>query len=141
MGELSVEERAFRRAVDELGISGSHEEVARTFHEAGYQAALAAREPAEAEVETVAAVIRNVWLTDAEGIAAMECEAENIARDILSRLSRRAPSVEDVQAKELRAGDRVAHRVDQVLGGERITLVGVEVVTSLLPDQMVTRVR
>lgn len=42
--ELSVEECAFGRAVAELGISGCHEEVARTFHAAGYRAALAVRE-------------------------------------------------------------------------------------------------
>lgn len=55
----------------------------------------------------------------------------------------RAAGVEDVKAGDLRAGDRIAIRVDQVLGveGGHVTLVGVEASTSLLWDQMVTRVR
>jgi len=102
--------------------------------------------PEEAQVETVAAVIRNVWLTDAEGIASMEDEAENIARDILSRLQKGTAmsQVEDVQAQELRAGDLIAIRVDQVLTDHqagKVELVGVEVPSSLLAEQMVTRVR
>lgn len=99
-------------------------------------------EPPEAQIESVASIIRHVWLTDAEGVAAMEDEARNIARDILSRLQKGA---EDVKASELRAGDRIAVRVDQVLWNgdveDYVLLVGVEAPSRLIPDQMVTRVR
>jgi len=101
------------------------------------------QEPTDAEVEAVAAVVRNVWLTDAEGIASMETEASNIARDILSRLKRVMSQVEDVRAGRLQAGDRIAVRIDQVLISDdgRVELVGVEAPSSLPTGQRVTRVR